>query len=260
MRHKWSLCARRTRPLRPGTPSGPPNSLSCRLDEVGGLWGAGQSLPEPASPALLPDSKRHAHTPWGEECPARLSQMAHTLHTHTKRRIQNPKGRTHRHFSFTGEVFHPVETVVITLLTFSIHTAKQKQLMGGASWWGASRLAVGDTSNPLLRRFCWSRRLKPQTHLTPQMSIQMGTAYLGEEQRVIGQLNFLSCHEELFLSFHWTKHPFFTPDTSTTLGETFNSEIQLFVSDIEWLRFCLFLGAVVIVLAVNSLFWIFKLI
>lgn len=76
MRHKWSLGARRTRPLRPGTPSGPLNSLSCRLDEVGGLWGAGQSLPEPASPALLPRSKRHAHTPWGEECPARLSQMA----------------------------------------------------------------------------------------------------------------------------------------------------------------------------------------
>lgn len=37
-------------------------------------FGPGQSLPEPASPPLLPDSKRHARTLLGEECLGRRAQ------------------------------------------------------------------------------------------------------------------------------------------------------------------------------------------
>lgn len=84
MRHKWSLGARPTRPLRPGTPSGPPNSLFRRLDEVGGLWGAGQSLPEPASPALLPDSKAPRSHSSGRGMSGQIvSDGPHTPRTHT---------------------------------------------------------------------------------------------------------------------------------------------------------------------------------
>lgn len=88
--------------------------------------GPGQSLPEPASPPLLPLSKRHAHTLRREECPGRLAQMANITHRQNYPESQLDSRSTRK--NLFNEVFG---TVVFTLLTFSIHWQKQKQLMGG---------------------------------------------------------------------------------------------------------------------------------
>ncbi len=88
-RRRWRLGALRGRPVRPGTPSEPPNSLPSRWTRSEAL-GSGRSPPEPASPPLLPDSKRHAHTLRGEECPGGLAQKAHI--THTERTVPKPIG------------------------------------------------------------------------------------------------------------------------------------------------------------------------
>lgn len=63
-------------PVRPGTPSEWPKSLFSRWSRSEAL-GSGRSPPEPASPPLLTDSRRHAHTPQAKECPGRLAQITH---------------------------------------------------------------------------------------------------------------------------------------------------------------------------------------
>lgn len=57
------------------------------LDEVGGLWARVNPCRNPPNPALLPDSKRHAHTLRGEECPGQAGSDG-THHTH---RVNHPE-------------------------------------------------------------------------------------------------------------------------------------------------------------------------
>lgn len=98
--------------------------------------------------------------------------------------------------------FFSEDSVVITLLTFRVRTAKQKQLMGGASRRGASRLAVHGESTRLFLLSYWSSGIKPVIHLTTQ-TLTPSEPPIRMEERLIGQWHFQSHHVEMFSCFHW---------------------------------------------------------
>lgn len=146
--------------------------------------GPGQSLPEPASPPLCsPDSKRHARTLRGGERNVRAWLFQITRIAQPSETVIGISGwitdeRLERKKKILKDSYRTLDSVFITLLTFSIRTAKQKQLMGGASRRGASRLVVASKSTRPLPLFYWWRRIRPLVHLVAHTSTCMKAAYL----------------------------------------------------------------------------------
>lgn len=97
------------------------------------------------SSALLPESKRHARTLLGEECLGRRAQGKLITHRAIalKSLLHNRLTVTPREWIVSGR-----RTDILTLSTFSIHTAKQKQLMGGCASQSYIPIGCRDTSNP----------------------------------------------------------------------------------------------------------------
>lgn len=135
-------------------------------NEVGGLLARVNPSPKPASPPPLPpDSKRHART--REECPG-LPLSDDTHRTPSEPSVGLLDGRCEKNSHSEDRFFLPEDSVVITLLTFSVRTAKQKQLMGGASRRGTSRLAVPGEATHLFLLSYWSTGTKPVIELATQ--------------------------------------------------------------------------------------------
>lgn len=156
--------------------------------------GPGQSLPEPASFPLSPTPSATL-TLCGESKVRAGWLRGHTPGTEDTEPESPPKRRstTTPPPPASSEPFHTGDTVVVAFLTYSIQTAKQKQLMGGSVLWATSRPA-----RLLARPFkAWHAVDSNKTRL------------FSPTKPLIGQLRFLSCHEELFCSIHWIKRRFF---------------------------------------------------
>lgn len=142
-KRRWMLAALRRRLLPPGTPSGPQNPLRSRRTKSEASWPG--SIPHRSPLPLLrcPPTQSATLALGGMSGPGSLKWQA----SRTKRPVSLIVGWTMwgkiptRRFVFSY-YFFPEDSVAITFLTFRIRTAKQKQLMGGASHQGASRLAV----------------------------------------------------------------------------------------------------------------------
>lgn len=185
-RHKWSLGTRRERPLRPGTPSGPPNPLRSRptRSEASGPGSipSGTRFPSSLLPRLkAPRSHSLGGGGWERNVRAwlfqitRIAQPSETVIGMSGRITDQ---RLERKKKILKDSYRTLDSVFITLLTFSIRTAKQKQLMGGASRRGASRLVVASKSTRPLPLFYWWRRIGPLVHLVAHTSTCMRAAYL----------------------------------------------------------------------------------
>lgn len=147
--------------------------------------GPGQSLTGTRFPssAAPPDSKRHART--REECPG-LALSDDTHRAPSEPSVGLLDGRCEKNPHSENLFFSPEDSVVITLLTFRVRTAKQKQLMGGASRRGASRLAVHGESTRIFLLSYWSSSIKPVIHLTTQ-TLTPSEPPIRMEERLIGQ-------------------------------------------------------------------------
>lgn len=141
----WSV--RRILGLHPGW------LMSALLVEVGGLWARVNPYRNPLPLLCSPTPSATLALFWERNI---WTGELRGNSSHTERSLWNLYCLTVWPSHLESGSFQPVGTVILALSTFSIHTAKQKQLMGGCASESYIPIGCRDTSNPPLRRFYWS--------------------------------------------------------------------------------------------------------